>query len=155
MKIATLAIITRDNTVLLGRNKKGFAEGKLNGPGGKKEPTDETIEECVVRETEEEVGIRLDPAKLEKTAVITFYAGGVSDFEVHVYTTSHFTDEPHETESMVPGWYPIDQLPVDQMLESDRMWFPQAIRGEKFYANVYYEERMKGFLSIEFLPFNP
>lgn len=54
---------------------------------------------------------------------------------------------------MVPAWYDIDALPVDRMLESDRAWFPSAIRGDKFRANVYYRERAKGFIKIVFLPF--
>lgn len=154
MKIATLGIITQENQVLLGLKRGGseIGEGTLNGPGGKQE-SGETILECLVREVEEEVGIILDPAKAEKVAVITFYTAGVPDFEVHVYRTSHFTGEPRETESMIPMWCNVDTLPIHRMLESDRDWFPLVIKGEKFCANVYYQERAKGFLEIKFLPF--
>jgi len=156
MKMATLGIITRGNRVLLGLKRGGseIGDGTLNGPGGKVE-VGETIKQCLVRETREEVGITLDPRKLEKVAVITFHAGGVPDFKVHVYRTSSFSGIPLETESMVPAWYDINALPVDRMLESDRAWFPKVIRGEKFRANVYYRERAKGFLKIVFLPFLP
>ncbi|MCX6787082.1 MAG: hypothetical protein NTY93_00970 [Candidatus Kaiserbacteria bacterium] len=77
MKIATLAIITRGNKILLGLKRNGceIGDGTLNGPGGKQEPC-ETLVECLMR-----------------------------------------------------------------------------VRGEKFNANVYYRERAKGFLKIEFLPF--
>lgn len=158
MKIATLAIITRGNQVLLGRKQGGseIGEGTLNGPGGKQEPG-ETILQCLVREVKEEVGIILNPEKVEKCAILTFYAGGVKDFKVHVFRASVFTGEPRETESMVPAWYDIDDLSSkkvrDRMLESDRAWFLQAVEGEKFCANVYYLERAKGFIKIEFLPF--
>ncbi len=154
MKTATLGIIMRDKKILLGLKQGGseIGDGTLNGPGGKQEPG-ETIEECLIREVREEMDILLDPTKIEKIAVITFYAGGIPDFEVHVYRTEHFTGEPQETESMVPGWYDSDPLPLDRMLGSDKMWFPRAIRGEKFCANVYYRERAKGFLKIDFLPF--
>lgn len=154
MKIATLGIITRGNKVLLGL-KQGSSEiggGTLNGPGGKLEKG-ETLVECIIRETEEEVGIMLDPAKLEKTAIITFYVGGIPDFKVHIFRTSNFTGLPRETKNMIPAWYTIDELPVDRMLESDRAWFPRAIRGEKFRADVYYRERAKGFIKIAFFPF--
>lgn len=157
MKTATLAIITRNNgrEVLLGMKRGGseIGDGTLNGPGGKQE-LDETILECLVRETEEEVGIVLDPKKVEKVAVITFHSGGVPDFEVHVYRTSHFIGEPRETESMIPSWHDIEKLPVERMLESDREWFPEVIQGWKFRANVYYRERAKGFLEIKFMPFS-
>jgi len=155
MKIATLGIITRENEILLGMKRGGseIGDGTLNGPGGKQE-LGETILECLVRETEEEVGIILDPAKAEKTAVITFYSGGIPDFEVHVYRTSSFIGEPHATKSMIPSWYDTEDLPVHRMLESDRAWFSKAVRGEKFRANVYYREKAKGFLNIVFLPFD-
>lgn len=158
MKIATLAIITRGNKVLLGRKQGNpeIGENTLNGPGGKFEPAqgDRTILGCLFREVIEEFGIFLDLAKTEKVAVITFYAAGVPDFEVHVYRTSHFSGEPRETESMKkPEWHDIDSMPFVDMLESDKKWFPQLLRGEKFRANVYYRERAKGFENIEFLPF--
>ncbi|MCR4333875.1 MAG: NUDIX domain-containing protein [Patescibacteria group bacterium] len=158
MKIATLAIITRDTKVLLGLKQGGseIGEGTLNGPGGKFDPEkDKTYLDCVVRETEEEVEIVLNPTKLEKCAVIAFYAGGVLDFEVHVYRTSTFSGEPRATKSMVPAWYDIDNLPIDRMLESDFAWFSRAIKGEKFRADVHYRERAKGFIKIIFHPFTP
>jgi 8-oxo-dGTP pyrophosphatase MutT (NUDIX family) len=154
MKIATLALITRGDTILLGRKQGSpeIGEGTLNGPGGKQE-SGETILECLVRETLEEIGITLDPTKAEKCAIITFHAGGVPDFEVHVYRTSTFRGEPRETESMVPNWYVVDAIPFERMLESDRMWFPELVRGKKFCAKVYYRERARDFIGIEFLPF--
>ena len=154
MKIATLGIITRGNHVLLGRKQGGseIGEGTLNGPGGKQEPGESLIE-CLVRETEEEVGIVLDQTKVEKVAVITFHAGGIPDFEVHIFRTSDFSGEPRETKSMVPPWYDIKNIPLEDMHDSDRTWFPQVIRGRKFHANVYYQERAKGFMRIDFLPF--
>lgn len=161
MKIATLALVTQvreeGHQILLGRKqgKPEIGEGTLNGPGGKLDlHKDRSILDCLVRETEEELGILLDPNKVKKIAIITFYAGGVPDFEVHVYRTSHFTGEPRETESMVPEWHDIDKIPFDRMLEADSHFLPQLIRGERFRADVYYRERAKGFISIEFFFFN-
>ncbi len=152
MKQATLALIVRDGKVLLGEKKRGeIGTGTLNGPGGKLDPG-ETLEECVVRETREELGIALDPHALALTAVITFYAADIPDLEVYVYRTDTFAGELHETDDMVPGWYDIEHLPLDRMLESDRAWFAKAARGERFKADVFYKERAKDFEKIEFLP---
>lgn len=153
MKIATLALITKDNQVLLGYKKKGEIGSKtLNGPGGKQE-ANETLLECLLRETHEEVGLVLVENKVEKMGVITFFEGDRPDFEVHIFHTSCFSGTPQETIDMIPGWYDIDNLPFDKMLESDREWFTKMLKGEKFNANVYYRERAKDFDRIEFLPF--
>lgn len=154
MKIATLAIIIRDNKVLLGlkQGNPEIGEGLLNGPGGKLEEG-ETILECLAREVEEEVGIKIDTTKAEKVATITFYTGDMPKFEVHTYRADSFSGEPQTTESMIPGWYGINELPVHRMHDSDHMWFPRLIRGEKFNANVYYGDIAKDFIKIDFLPF--
>ncbi|MCR4275793.1 MAG: NUDIX domain-containing protein [Candidatus Parcubacteria bacterium] len=154
MKIATLGIVLQNGTVLLGEKKKGeIGTGVLSGPGGKLDPG-ETLPECLVRETREELKIELDPASLELVAIIDFYAAGEIDFCVYVYRTETFFGELEETADMIPAWYPLDNLPYDRMFDSDRHWFARAACGEKFRANVYYRERAKDFDRIEFLPFD-
>ncbi|MDB5265968.1 MAG: hypothetical protein JWM39_681 [Parcubacteria group bacterium] len=153
MRLATLAIIVQDGKVLLGEKKKGeIGTGTLNGPGGKLDPG-ETLTECLIREVDEELEIKLDADQLKKVAIITFFAGGEPDFGVHVYRTQYFEGELKETADMIPNWYDIQDLPFDRMLGSDHMWFKQAVDGESFCANVYYKERASGFERIDFLPF--
>jgi len=155
MKIAVLVLIVRDGKVLLGEKKRGceIGTGTLNSPGGKFE-AHESLSECAVRETWEECGLVLDPHELEEVAVITFYANGTPDFQVHVILTRHFSGKPHETKEMhEPKWYDMGNLPFTRMLESDCEWYSKALRGEKFRANVYYRERAKSFEKIEFFPY--
>jgi len=153
MKIATLGIVLQNGKILLGEKKRGeIGTGKLSGPGGKLDPG-ETLEECMVRETREELEVELDPDSLELTAVIDFYAAGKIDFRVYVYHAQILSGEIHETADMIPGWYPLDDSTFDQAYESDRHWLPKAARGEKFCANVYYLDRAQKFDRIEFLPF--
>ena len=54
---ATLLYVICEGRVLLIRKKRGLGAGKINGPGGRVEGN-ESVVECAVRETEEEVGIR-------------------------------------------------------------------------------------------------
>lgn len=154
MKVATLALLLRDNKVFLGRKKKGeIGAQTLNGPGGKCEENESPLD-CVIRETQEETGVVLDKVQTEKIAVITFFAGGVADFEMHVFRTTVFSGEPQETEEMIPaGWYGIDSLPTSEMLESDREWFPKTLMGERFNAHVSYSKRAAGFEKIKYFPF--
>lgn len=154
MKKATLAIIIRDEKLLLGR-KQGDPEigaGTLNGPGGKLEPN-ESLLDCLVREIREEVAIEIDRTSAKKVAIVTFFVTSVPDFEVHVYRADRFSGEPRETEAMIPEWHALDHIPYDRMLEADSHFFPRLLAGETFNANVYYREKAKGFEGIEFFPF--
>jgi 8-oxo-dGTP pyrophosphatase MutT (NUDIX family) len=153
MKTATLAILVRDGNVLLGLKKDGaeIGSGTYNGPGGKV-LLNETPLEGVRREIQEEVGLEIPPESLSKIGVITFFAADEPDFQVHLFRSTDFSGEPIETEEMIPFWFPVDQLPTDRMLESDLHWFPHAIRGDVFDANVFYRHRAKDFERIEFLP---
>lgn len=170
MKIATLGIIIQDGKLLLGEKKKGeIGTGMLSGPGGKLDPY-ETIEGCLIRETSEEFEVELDPRSLEKVAYIVFYkgltpfaflnkilsivgCGHTADFGVHVYRAMIASGDIHETADMVPGWYPISNLPFAQMFDSDRHWLPKAVCGEKFDAKVRYWGRAKHFRNVKFFPF--
>lgn len=153
MKIATLAIVLQDEKLLLGEKKKGeIGTGVLCGPGGKLD-SGETLEECMVRETREELEVDLDSASLELVAVIDFYTGDEIDFRVYIYRARILSGEIHETADMIPRWYSLNELPFDRMYEADRHWLPRAVRGEKFRANVYYRDRARDFERIEFLPF--
>ena len=123
----------------------------LSGPGGKLDPG-ETLEECLCRETREEMEIDLDPASLELVAIIDFYAAGEIDFQVYTYRAGILSGEIHETADMIPKWYPLNNLPFDRTYEADRHWLPKVISGEKFRANVYYRDRARDFDRIEFFP---
>ena len=153
MKIATLVLLVDGNWILLGRKKKGeIGTRTLNGPGGKCEEG-ESLADCAIRETREEIGITLRKENLEEIATITFFAAGNPDFEVHVFR-AQYEGTPQETADMTPEWHQLDNLPFKEMLESDREWFAKAARGETFRANVYYKERAKHFECIQFLPYS-
>jgi len=170
MKIATLGIVFQGDQILLSEKKRGeIGTGVLSGPGGKLDPG-ETLEECMIRETLEELGVELDPASLELAAYITFHKGltrfmllnkllnffglrsSTPDFGVFVYRARLLPGQRlAETDEMIPAWYPCDDLPFHRMYEADRHWLPKAVRGKKFNADVHYFGRARGFNRIEFL----
>jgi 8-oxo-dGTP diphosphatase len=153
MQIATLGIILDGGGVLLAEKKKGdVGTGILSGPGGKLDPG-ESLVECLVRETDEEWGIRLLPEGIEKVAFVIFYAAGVPDFGVHIYRACGFEGVLGETnDARKPESFSLDSLPYDRMFDGDRHWFLRAAKGPPFCANVFYKERAKEFERIEFLP---
>lgn len=145
MKIATLGFMVRDGYVLLAEKKKAeIGTGTLNGGGGKQE-CGESLEECLVRENKEEIGVI--PTEYEKVAIIRFFAGDEPDFMVHIYLITAWEGEPRETTSMhLPAWYSLDMLPYERMLESDREWLGKLFAGEKFRADMFYAEQAKRFI---------
>lgn len=157
MKTTTLALIIRkvgDKTqTLLGKKKKEeLGAGKLTGPGGKLKEN-ETVEECLLRETWEEWRIRLDNNATKKVAIVTFWAEGRPHNQCHIFVIEKFVGELRETPNTnKPIWYDADSLPFDQMFESDKEWYKKAVFGEKFKANIYYHGVAKNFSNIEFLP---
>jgi 8-oxo-dGTP pyrophosphatase MutT (NUDIX family) len=132
---ATLLFLIKDGQILLAMKKRGFGVGRFNGVGGKPEPG-ESIEQTLVRETEEEIGVT--PTKFDKVAELTFdefFKDEPSIMHVHVFTSSKWTGDPAESEEMTPKWFAKNQIPYDIMWPDDPYWLPQVVKGKKLSAN--------------------
>lgn len=124
--LTTLMFVKSNEKVLLIEKKTGLGAGKINGPGGKIEPS-ETPLECAIRETSEELGIEVtDPTPM---AELFFHAIEMPRIKAFVYVGEHFTGTPQETREARPIWHASNQLPFDAMWEDDRYWLPQVLAG--------------------------
>ena len=132
-KVLTLLLLRRGaDEVLLGRKKRGFGAGYLNGFGGKVE-AGETVLEGALREMEEECGLRLDPADVSLRGVLDFeFDDNPTPWEVHVFGAARHEGDPVETEEMAPVWTRVDALPFDQMWADDVHWYPLFLAGKRF-----------------------
>jgi len=137
-KVKTLCIIERNNQILLGMKKKGFGEGWWNGFGGKVEEGEE-IEKAAIRETREEVGIRVK--KMEKRGIILFHFEGDPDaIEMHIFAVLESEGKPKESEEMSPEWFEKDKIPYDKMWPADRQWMPIYLEGKYFEGEVHFTQ---------------
>lgn len=136
MKLATLAVIEKDGKLLMGYKKRGFAKGILNGPGGKKN-INESFEQCLVRETKEELGITLKDPKL--AAILEFFFNGDEDWLVFVYYVSDFSGEVLETDELKPIWIDKDNIPYDELWQDDYYWLPEVLKGNFVKGTFYYD----------------
>ena len=130
----TLLFLIKNNQILLAMKRRGFGAGRFNGAGGKVEP-DESIDQALVRETQEEIGVT--PINFTKMADITFdqqYKGQPSIMHVHVFTSDNWQGTPTESEEMSPQWFAINDIPYDNMWPDDTFWLSLVISGQKVSA---------------------
>ncbi len=140
---ATLMFVVEGNQVLLIRKKRGLGEGKVNGPGGRLELS-ETIEECAIRETREELGVTAISPELKGRHQFQFSDGYA--LEVYVYWTIRYSGTAIETDEAIPLWTPIDQIPYDEMWEDDRIWLPLMFRDQPFDGRyLFSKDTMLGY----------
>ena len=116
--------IVRGDEVLLMRKKRGFGQGKINGPGGKLDPG-ETELQCAIRETEEELGVKAqDPVK--RGELWFQFVDGLR-MHVAVFHAKHHEGEVIETEEAFPLWTKIEEIPFDAMWADDRYWLHRML----------------------------
>lgn len=120
----TLMFVIRDDKVLLIHKKRGLGAGKINGPGGRIE-TNETPQECAIRETIEELCIT--PLHVKAAGQLFFHAEDMPRIHAFIYTATDYTGTPTETDEAIPIWYSKDDIPYDDMWEDDRYWLPQVL----------------------------
>lgn len=135
---ATLIFLIKGDPVseiLLGYKKAGFAQGKVNGFGGKVE-VGETITHAAVRELEEEAGVQVAKHHLAKMAHLTFTFPAKPDWDqvVHVFLARQWQGEPVESNEMKPAWYQVGEIPFDSMWQDDSHWLPRVLAGQRVRA---------------------
>ncbi len=126
----TLCFVIKGDEVLLGMKKKGFGRDKWNGFGGKQRKL-ETVVDAAKRELREESGLVMTSHTNVGTIRFHFVACDYRDSDVTIFVTDQFEGNPVESVEMRPKWWPIDALPYDQMWESDMVWLPQVLAGQK------------------------
>ncbi|MFD7923910.1 methyltransferase domain-containing protein [Streptomyces sp. NPDC059740] len=114
-------ILRRGAEVLLARRAgTGYADGLLHAPSGHHEDGEDVLA-AVIRETEEEIGLRLAPEELRAVVVMQHFAPGGEPrvgwfFEAVLDDASDrrpVNREPQKCSEL--GWYPLADLPEDMV----------------------------------------
>ena len=125
-EVATLLFVVKDGTVLLIRKKRGLGAGKINGPGGRLE-ANETPMECAIRETREE--LLINPLQVRAAGELFFHAEDMPRIHGHVFVATDYEGTPSETDEAIPLWFPVADIPYDEMWDDDRYWLPAVLGG--------------------------
>ncbi len=139
-KVCTLLFLRRENEILLAMKKRGFGSGRYNGVGGKIE-IGETIEQALMRECEEEIGVA--PRHYWKVAEHDFTQqenDAPWRMSVHVFSCDEWEGTPIETDEMAPEWFTLDNIPYKNMWQDDKYWLPQVLAGDKIYGQFTFDE---------------
>lgn len=144
MHDSTLLYLVDGNKILLGLKKRGFAEGRWNGYGGKVKEG-ESIEDSLIREVKEEMDVVVTKQALKKAAVLDFFftnapKGKQWDQTVHVFVAEEWKGTPIETEEMKPKWFDFDKVPINKMWADDPYWLPHVIEGKKVRGSFTFGE---------------
>jgi 8-oxo-dGTP diphosphatase len=134
---ATLMFVVDEaqQRVLLIRKKRGLGAGKINGPGGKRDPGESDVE-CAVRETVEELHVKaLNPVKHGE---LWFHFTDGLAMVVSVYRATRWEGEPQETPEAAPLWTPLDALPFAEMWEDDRYWLHEVLVEQRHFIGKFH-----------------
>ncbi|MBP6855955.1 MAG: NUDIX domain-containing protein [Candidatus Pacebacteria bacterium] len=136
-QVCTLCFPVRNynKTVSLGKKKQGHGQGKWNGYGGKVK-AGEAHRQTAARELFEEAGISARGEHLEWVGIVKFYRESVLTFVCYVYIVYEWQGNTRATEEMIPQWFPILALPLDEMWAVDRLWIPEVLAGKHIYAHI-------------------
>ena len=134
---ATLVFVIKEGRILLIRKKRGLGEGKINGPGGKLDPG-ETLEQCAIRETQEE--LHITPGKLFYHGDNCFQFTNGYSIHVHIYSTHNYKGTPTETEEAIPLWFDIENIPYEEMWADDIIWIPYMLAGKRFTGRFLFDD---------------
>jgi 8-oxo-dGTP diphosphatase len=116
MKV-TAGIMERDGRVLIAKRRPGkHMAGKWEFPGGKLEPG-ESPEQALVRELEEELGVRASVGELLCT--VAWEGGGLS-LELAAYRVNGFEGTPRLLEHQELRWVLPGELMSFDLADSDR-----------------------------------
>lgn len=145
--LATLCYVrSGGRTLMLHRDKKpgDVHKDKWNGLGGKLEPG-ESPDECVLREVEEESGLRLLDPRLRGVLTFPLFAKG-QDWVVFVYTATRYEGSllPASPEGTLE-WVDDARVPGLNLWEGDRVFLPW-LDGERFFSAkfVYRDGKLAG-----------
>ncbi|KAK4684062.1 hypothetical protein P7C73_g6143, partial [Tremellales sp. Uapishka_1] len=119
--------------ILLGKKNRGFGTGLYHGYGGKLE-RGETMDDCAVRELQEESNLVATEDGIYPKGHLVFTRPGPSHAEIigiSIYVCDAWTGRPETTDEMTPKWFAISpsakEIPYDLMWPDASLYLPPLL----------------------------
>jgi ADP-ribose pyrophosphatase YjhB (NUDIX family) len=131
------------------RKRKRIGIDCWGPPGGGNDATDKNVAHAARRETLEETGLDFPISAFYKIGMLEGFKQKETlelAWIVHIFTATAWPDmkdqirfDPKEHDKI--GWFTIDEIPWNQMIESDRRWMPHLIgdKPERLAIQVAFE----------------
>jgi len=139
----TLLFPVTDTHVLLGIKQHKVGNGLWNGFGGRIE-NGESILDATVRESWEEVGLRIEKRDLDLVGILDAYNRRGNDDTIHcriyIFLAHNWNGVPEATSEMhSPTWFERDKLPLEEMMLGDKTWLPRILSSEtRYHVKIWY-----------------
>jgi len=140
--LMNLCYLVNNDQVLLIMKKRGFGQGKWNGPGGKVKKGESPLD-SVIREVKEEIGVEVvNPTELGFIEFIWPYKPENNN-RCYIYLTKEFNGQPTESEECRPQWFKIKDIPYNDMWDDDKYWYPDALAGKVVKKRFFFDKNNK------------
>lgn len=126
--------------ILLIERLSDYGRGLISAPGGKLDPG-ESLQQCVIRECEEEVG--LSPFHFEMRAELLFHFTSGKHMHGYAYFGSDWTGELRPSAEARPFWCPKERLPLHSMWQDDPIWLPYVLDGGKIKGYFIFNDELE------------
>lgn len=129
---AVVGFMLRGDKVLLGLRKKvsdDLGQDNYAGIGGKLE-SGEDADSCLVREIEEEIGVRVTEYKAAGNVRFINPHNVKWNMRVEIYIVTDWEGEPVETEVIKSVWFSRTDIPYENMFRDNKFWLPKVLEGQ-------------------------
>ncbi|MFN7160805.1 MAG: 8-oxo-dGTP diphosphatase [Candidatus Gracilibacteria bacterium] len=139
---AVVGFCLKEDQILMGLRKKvsmNLGENLIAGIGGKVGDEEafknETHEEAMIREAEEEIGIKITGmTQIGRIRHINVPEKSHYNMDITVFLIEEWEGEPVETDVIKPIWFHKDELPFERMWEAYQFWIPKVLAGKNVNA---------------------
>jgi len=126
MRIGTVCFLIKEHEVLLILIEYSPTNRKWTGIGGVVDEG-ESLEDAIVRETQEESYLEIKKESLKKVAELNY-----EDLQLYVFLSDKWSGELKAKEPSLKEfqWFSINDLPFSKMHPDNDKWLPQILKGK-------------------------